>query len=234
MSYKNYRTFEEYKNSSSYNGEPAPENTSNCDDNNSSKPTQNKTFNDNIIDKIAAQREKRNLRDKERRANMSEEQRASMKAKSAEYERKKWAEMKASSDPTMYEERLEKQREYHQNKIVMRHEKQKEYRTQNAEYRRNKLLEMKSSDPEAYERHLANRREYQRKRYAAMKNADIQIRNRTVDGNEDEEDVNIEELQNLANKRRKLIDTSIQYKRNNKRSKWVDIPQVWDEEHPCP
>ena len=62
------------------------------------------------------------MREKERRANLSEEQRIITNAKDAERQRKKRAEIKAS-DHNKYEERLEKQRAYHQNTIEVRHQK---------------------------------------------------------------------------------------------------------------
>ena len=106
------------------------------------------------------------------------------------------------------------------------------YRSENsqdiAEKRRNKLQEMKASDPEKYENHLAHRREYQRKRYAEMKNAEKRLLNTSALEN-DADDVNIEELQNLASKRQKLLDAANNYKRR----KWVQVPQVWDEDYPC-
>ena len=216
------------------------------------------------VDKTAAQRERNKLRERERRANLSEDQRAIIKAKNNERQRKKWAEIKAS-DKNKYEERLEKQRAYHQNTIEERLEKQKEYyletiekrqakqkeyyqdtieerqakqkeyRSHNsdtiAENRRIKLQEMKASDPERYENHLARRREYQRNRYAKMKDAEKRLQNASE--LLDEEDINVEELQNLANKRRKLIDAANENKRNNKCVKWVQIQQFWDEDHPC-
>ena len=189
------------------------------------------------------------MRERERRANLTEEQRAIINAKDAERQRKKRAEIKAS-DHCKYEERLEKQRAYHQNTIEERLEKQKEYyqdtieerqakqkeyRSHNsdtiAENRRNKLHEMKYSDPERYENHLARRREYQSNRYAKMKDAEKLLQN--ASDLLDDEDINVEELQNLANKRRKLIDAANENKRNNKCVKWVQIQQFWDEDHPC-
>ena len=91
---------------------------------------------------------------------------------------------------------------------------------------------MKSSDPENYEKHLARRRDYQRKRYAQMKDAEMHLLQNDSEL-EDDEDTNIEQLQQLALKRRKLIDSTIQYRRNNKRTKWVQILQEWDDDHPC-
>ena len=119
------------------------------------------------------------LRKREFRANMSEENRASINAKKAEQQRKRRA-------------------------------------------------EMKSSNPEIYENHLANRRDYQRKRYEEMKNAEIQLQSESSLGDED-----IEKLTNLANKRRKLIHANTVYQQTNKQSRWVQVPQEWDEEYPC-
>ena len=119
------------------------------------------------------------LRKREFRANMSEENRASINAKKAEQQRKRRA-------------------------------------------------EMKSSNPEIYENHLANRRVYQRKRYEEMKNAEIQLQSESSLGDED-----IEKLTNLANKRRKLIHANKVYQQTNKQSRWVQVPQEWDEEYPC-
>ena len=119
------------------------------------------------------------LRKREFRANMSEENRASINAKKAEQQRKRRA-------------------------------------------------EMKSSNPEIYENHLANRRDYQRKRYEEMKNAEIQLQSESSLGDED-----IEKLTNLANKRRKLIHANKVYQQTNKQSRWVQVPQEWDEEYPC-
>ena len=87
---------------------------------------------------------------------------------------------------------------------------------------------MKSSNPEIYENHLANRRDYQRKRYEEMKNAEIQLQSGSSLGDED-----IEKLTNLANKRRKLIHANTVYQQTNKQSRWVQVPQEWDEEYPC-
>jgi hypothetical protein len=87
---------------------------------------------------------------------------------------------------------------------------------------------MKSSNPEIYENHLANRRDYQRKRYEEMKNAEIQLQSESSLGDED-----IEKLTNLANKRRKLIHANTVYQQTNKQSRWVQVPQEWDEEYPC-
>ena len=119
------------------------------------------------------------LRKREFRANMSEENRASINAKKAEQQRKRRA-------------------------------------------------EMKSSNPEIYENHLANQRDYQRKRYEEMKNAEIQLQSESSLGDED-----IEKLTNLANKRRKLIHANKVYQQTNKQSRWVQVPQEWDEEYPC-
>ena len=119
------------------------------------------------------------LRKREFRANMSEENRASINAKKAEQQRKRRA-------------------------------------------------EMKSSNPEIYENHLANQRDYQRKRYEEMKNAEIQLQSESSLGDED-----IEKLTNLANKRRKLIHANTVYQQTNKQSRWVQVPQEWDEEYPC-
>ena len=129
--------------------------------------------------KTTVNKENDKLRKREFRANMSEENRASINAKKAEQQRKRRA-------------------------------------------------EMKSSNPEIYENHLANRRDYQRKRYEEMKNAEIQLQSESSLGNED-----IEKLTNLANKRRKLIHANTVYQQTNKQSRWVQVPQEWDEEYPC-
>ena len=98
-----------------------------------------------------------------------------------------------------------------------------------AEQQRKRRAEMKSSNPEIYENHLANRRDYQRKRYEEMKNAEIQLlQSESSLGDED-----IEKLTNLANKRRKLIHANTVYQQTNKQSRWVQVPQEWDEEYPC-
>ena len=124
-------------------------------------------------------RDNGNIRQKNFRANLSEEHRASINAKKAEKQRKRRAEIKASN-------------------------------------------------PEMYENHLANRREYQRKRYEEMKNAENQLQSGISLPDED-----IERLSNLANKRRKLIHTSTVHQQTNKQSRWVKVPQEWDEEYPC-
>ena len=129
--------------------------------------------------KTTVNKENDKLRKREFRANMSEENRASINAKKAEQQRKRRA-------------------------------------------------EMKSSNPEIYENYLANRRDYQRKRYEEMKNAEIQLQSESSLGNED-----IEKLTNLANKRRKLIHANTVYQHTNKQSRWVQVPQEWDEEYPC-
>jgi len=130
--------------------------------------------------KTTVDKENDKLRKREFRANMSEENRASINAKKAEQQRKRRA-------------------------------------------------EMKSSNPEIYENHLANRRDYQRKRYEEMKNAEIQLlQSESSLGDED-----IEKLTNLANKRRKLIHANTVYQQTNKQSRWVQVPQEWDEEYPC-
>ena len=129
--------------------------------------------------KTTVNKENDKLRKREFRANMSEENRASINAKKAEQQRKRRA-------------------------------------------------EMKSSNPEIYENHLANRRDYQRKRYEEMKNAEIQLQSESSLGDED-----IEKLTNLANKRRKLIHANTVYQQTNKQSRWVQVPQEWDEEYPC-
>ena len=224
----NYRSTEDYKNSSSYNGEPLSEDK-----------TETVVFvdkEDKEDETIAAQKEKRLIRQRERRANLSEEQRVITKAKAAEMQRKRRAEIKAS-DPTKYEEYLRKQREYNSKSIEQRCAKERDdYRYQSSfvdisagsHNRKNKIQEAKSSStPETY---LARKRDYKNRRYAEMKNAEIQLRNGSAMENEN---INIEELQNLANKRRKLIDAAIEYRRKNRRSKWVPIAQVWDEDHPC-
>ena len=97
-----------------------------------------------------------------------------------------------------------------------------------AEQQRKRRAEMKSSNPEIYENHLANQRDYQRKRYEEMKNAEIQLQSESSLGDED-----IEKLTNLANKRRKLIHANKVYQQTNKQSRWVQVPQEWDEEYPC-
>ena len=61
-----------------------------------------------------------------------------------------------------------------------------------------------------------------------MKNAEKRLQN-TSALEIDEDDVNIEELQNLASKRQKLLHAANNYKRR----KWVQVPQVWDEDYPC-
>ena len=162
-----------------------PDNQNNINDDECTRATstqQSLEFN-NILqsNSLAIQREKRKLRQRERRANMSDEQRAIANSKHAEYMRKRRADVKLT-------------------------------------------------DSENYENHLARRREYQRKRYALMKDAETRLQNDIVP---EGEDVNIEQLQNLALKRRKLIDASIRNRRNNKRAKWVPILQIWDEDHPC-
>ena len=129
--------------------------------------------------KTTVNKENDKLRKREFRANMSEENRASINARKAEQQRKRRA-------------------------------------------------EMKSSNPEIYENHLANRRDYQRKRYEEMKNAEIQLQSESSLGDED-----IEKLTNLANKRRKLIHANTVYQQTNKQSRWVQVPQEWDEEYPC-
>ena len=129
--------------------------------------------------KTTVNKENDKLRKREFRANMSEENRASINAKKAEQQRKRRA-------------------------------------------------EMKSSNPEIYENHLANQRDYQRKRYEEMKNAEIQLQSESSLGDED-----IEKLTNLANKRRKLIHANTVYQQTNKQSRWVQVPQEWDEEYPC-
>jgi CHASE3 domain sensor protein len=65
-----------------------------------------------------------------------------------------------------------------------------------------------------------------------MKDAEMRLLQNDSEVQDDEE-TNIEQLQQLASKRRKLIDSAIQYKRNNKRTKWVQILQEWDDDHPC-
>jgi len=97
-----------------------------------------------------------------------------------------------------------------------------------AEQQRKRRAEMKSSDPEIYEDHLANRRDYRRKRYEEMKNAEIQLQSESSLGDED-----IEKLTNLANKRRKHIHANTVYQQTNKQRRWVQVPQEWDEEYPC-
>ena len=61
-----------------------------------------------------------------------------------------------------------------------------------------------------------------------MKNAEIQLQSESSLGDED-----IEKLTNLANKRRKLIHANKVYQQTNKQSRWVQVPQEWDEEYPC-
>ena len=205
----NYRSFEDFKNSSSYNGESFEDyvNSSRSSYNVECLPeaNQNSLLYNSTIEKLEAQKEKRRIRQRERRANLSEEQHAIVKTRAAELKRNKLTELKASSDPTKYEQHLEKHREYCRKSIQLR-------------------------TPEIHKTILANKRDNERKRYTEMKTAEIQIRDAIILENED---VNIEELQTLASKRRKVIDATIQNRRQNKRSKWVQVLQVWDEEHPC-
>ena len=253
---ENHNSLQDHKYCSSQcNGDsPVPTDTNSNDDGRISNGAENDStlvfYNSalNKVNNVEAQRERRNMTAKERRANMSDEQKAIANAKRAEYQRKRRAEVKAS-EPGKHETTLMKQREYHHNTIEVRHEKQREYRENTievrhhneklfrrdnsdkiAENRRNKLQEMKASDPEKYENHLARRREYQNKRYAQMKDAELKLQNMAE---VEDDDINIRHLQNLAVKRRKLIDAAIENRRNNKRTKWVQILQVWDEDHPC-
>ena len=192
--------------------------------------------------------------DIEKLTNLAEENRASIiNAKKAEQQRKRRAEMK-SSNPEIYENHLANRRVYQRK----RYEEMKNAEIQlqsesslgdediekltnlaeenrasiinakKAEQQRKRRAEMKSSNPEIYENHLANRRDYQRKRYEEMKNAEIQLQSESSLGNED-----IEKLTNLANKRRKLIHANTVYQQTNKQSRWVQVPQEWDEEYPC-
>ena len=192
------------------------------------------------------------LRKREFRANMSEENRASINAKKAEQQRKRRAEMK-SSNPEIYENHLANQRDYQRKRYEemknaeiqlqsetslgdediekltnLAEENRASINAKKAEQQRKRRAEMKSSNPEIYENHLANQRDYQRKRYEEMKNAEIQLQSETSLGDED-----IEKLTNLANKRRKLIHANKVYQQTNKQSRWVQVPQEWDEEYPC-
>jgi hypothetical protein len=116
-----------------------------------------------------------------------------------------------SLNPEKYEESLAKMRQYHKNTRDQRLAKQKEYHQNRSEEQKD-AARMKQT-------------EYNRKKHREMKDAEEQL----IIASSSSHTPNIPELQRLADKRQRILAK----KRNNKARKWVNIPQVWDENNPC-
>ena len=141
---------------------------------------------------------------------MSDEQRAIVKAKQAEYMRKKRAEEK-DTDPEKYEKNLARHRKYYEKTKEQRLAQQKEYRSNMSE--------------EKIENNRIKHTQYSRSKYRDMRDAEEQIESPTILI----EEPDLQKLQRSANKRQKILAHTRTYKSR----KWTNIEQVWDEDFPC-
>ena len=169
------------------------------------------------------------MRQRERRENMSDEQRAIAKAKQAEYMRKKRAEVKAS-DSEKYEKNLARHRKYYEKTKEQRLAQQKEYRSNmSEEEKQQRLAQQKEYRSNMSEEEIENNRiihtKYSRSKYREMRDAEEQLDRPTLLTDE----LDLQKLQRSANKRQQILA----YTRNYKSRKWTNIEQVWDEEFPC-
>ena len=183
------------------------------------------------INLLTAQRrrEQRTLRQRERRENMSDEQRAIAKAKQAEYMRTKRAEVKAS-DPEKYEKNLARHRKYYEKTKEQRLAQQKEYRSNmSEEEKQQRLAQQKEYRNNMSEEEIENNRmkhtKYSRSKYREMRDAEEQLESPTLLTDEPD----LQKMQRTANKRQQILA----HTRNYKSRKWTNIEQVWDEDFPC-
>ena len=169
------------------------------------------------------------MRQRERRENMSDEQRAIAKAKQAEYMRKKRAEVKAS-DSEKYEKNLARHRKYYEKTKEQRLAQQKEYRSNmSEEEKQQRLAQQKEYRSNMSEEEIQNNRikhtKYSRSKYKEMRDAEEQLESPTLLTDEPD----LQKMQRSANRRQQILA----HTRNYKSRKWTNIEQVWDEDFPC-
>jgi hypothetical protein len=82
------------------------------------------------------------------------------------------------------------------------------------------------------EKRNAQNRVYKKARYAQLREAEEMLKARSNE--EMSDDIDIQQLQRLANRRQQILEYARTYRQNHQRHRrWVPIQQVWDEDNPC-
>ena len=85
------------------------------------------------------------------------------------------------------------------------------------------------------EKRNAQNRIYKKARYAELREAEEKLKAISTEGTSGGGDVDIQQLQLLANRRQQILLYARTYRQNHLQHnrRWVPIQQVWDEDNPC-
>jgi len=85
------------------------------------------------------------------------------------------------------------------------------------------------------EKRNAQNRIYKKARYAELREAEEKLKAISTEGTSGGGDVDIQQLQLLANRRQQILQYARTYRQNHLQHnrRWVPIQQVWDEDNPC-
>ena len=175
--------------------------------------------------------EKLQQKDRERRANISDEDRAIVRKKNSIQHRNKYQEDKAflkqhikENEKSFHDKREgeddnDDEKEDVEQVVVISGDQETNDRV-------NALLLNR-------EKRNAQNRIYKKARYTQLREAEAKLKARSND-EEMSEDIDIQQLQRLANRRQQILEYARTYRQNHqKHRRWVPIQQVWDEENPC-
>lgn len=165
-------------------------------------------------------REKLKQRDRERRSNLSDEDRAIVKKKNSVQHRNKYQEDKSFMQ---------------QHRQMLPTDDDDEVYDENVHHEDNEAtIRMKALLLNRDKKYVQNRT-YKKARYAQLREAEEKLKAVSTEGTNGGGDVDIQQLQLLANRRQQILEYARAYRQTHPQHnhRWVQVTQVWDEDSPC-